>query len=152
MSNNLYTSEGAHARQIWAGKSLSWGQHFCHKSNFFLISVAEVCVYRKHYFSSIGQVSFLKCSLCFAKGPVTLLRIVLAYASVWKISLIRCYTLTYARGTLGIGCIRFKHGRVRWHTLAYGEAEHFFKHVQQFCAYRTYALYDKHTLGTRWIR
>ena len=38
----------------------------------------------------------------------------------------RSYTLTYARGTLGIGCIRFKHGRVRWHTLAYGEAENFF--------------------------
>jgi hypothetical protein len=52
-------------------------------------------------------------------------------------------------GPLGIGCIRFKHGRIRWHTLAYGEAEFFFKHVQIFCAYRTYALYDKHTLGTR---
>jgi hypothetical protein len=140
------------------------------------------------------------------KGPVTLLRIVLAYASVWKISLIRRYTLTYALAVLrrisslrtkllaarceclhlikinglaswldegdhaslaasceelrartgnpplGIRCIRFKHGRVRWHTLAYAEAEIFFKHVQKFCAYRTYALYDKHTLGTRWIR
>jgi predicted Fe-S protein YdhL (DUF1289 family) len=59
------------------------------------------------------------------------------------------YTLTYARGTLGMGCIRFKHGRVRWHTLAYGEAENFFKHAQKFCKYRTYALYDNHTLGTR---
>ena len=61
-----------------------------------------------------------------AKGPVTLLRIVLAYASVCKISLIRRSSLTYARGTLGIGCIRFKHGRVLWHTLAYVEAEIFF--------------------------
>ena len=44
------------------------------------------------------------------------------------------------RGRLGIGCIRFKDGRVQWHTLAYGEAEIFFKHVQKFCAYRTYGL------------
>jgi hypothetical protein len=53
-------------------------------------------------------------------GPVTLLRIVLAYASVWKISIIyKLIKLTYARGTLGIGCMRFKfkHGR---HTVAYG--------------------------------
>ena len=42
-------------------------------------------------------------------GPVTLLRTVLAYVSVWKISIIRWYTLTYARGTLGIGCMRFKY-------------------------------------------
>ena len=54
------------------------------------------------------------------------MRIVLAYASVLKISLIRRYTLTYVRGTLGIGCIRFKHGCILWHTLAYGEAENFF--------------------------
>jgi hypothetical protein len=73
----------------------------------------------------------------------------LAYASVWKISLIRRYTLTYARGTLGIGYIRFKPGGIRWHT---ARQTLFFKHVQKFCAYRTYALYNKHTLGTRWIR
>jgi hypothetical protein len=36
------------------------------------------------------------------------------------------YTLTYARGMLGIRCIRFKHGHIRWHTLAYAEAENFF--------------------------
>jgi predicted Fe-S protein YdhL (DUF1289 family) len=89
----------------------------------------------------------------FKALAVTLLRFVLAYASVWKISLIRRYTLTYASGTLGIGCIRFKHGRVRWHTLANTARQKiFFKHAQKFCAYRTYALYDKHTLGTRWIR
>ena len=47
-------------------------------------------------------------------------------------------------------CIRFKHGRVRWHTLAYTARQKIiFKHVQTFCAYRTCALYDKHTLGTR---
>jgi hypothetical protein len=62
---------------------------------------------------------FIRQSLTYTKGPVTLLRIVLAYASVWKISLIRRYTLTYVRGTVGIRCIRFKHGRIRWHTLAY---------------------------------
>jgi hypothetical protein len=34
-----------------------------------------------------------------------------------NITHIRRYTLTYARGTLGIGFyIRFKHGRIRWHT------------------------------------
>ena len=31
------------------------------------------------------------------------------------------------RGTLGIGCIRFKHGRIRWHTLAYGKDETFLR-------------------------
>ena len=34
-------------------------------------------------------------------------------------SLIRWYTLTYARGKLGIGCIRFKHVGIRWYTLTY---------------------------------
>ena len=33
------------------------------------------------------------------------------------------HTLTYARGTLDIGCKRFKHGVIRWHTLAYVEAK-----------------------------
>ena len=50
-------------------------------------------------------------------GPVTLLRIVLAYTNVCEIPLVRCYTLTYARGTLDIGCIRFKYGRIRCYTL-----------------------------------
>ena len=34
-----------------------------------------------------------------------------------KCSLIRWYTLTYARDKLGIGCIRFKHAVIRYHTL-----------------------------------
>jgi hypothetical protein len=35
-------------------------------------------------------------------------------------------------------------------TVAYAEAEHFFKHAHKFCVrIRTFALYDKHTLGTR---
>ena len=56
----------------------------------------------------------------------------------------------YARGTLGIGCIRFKHGRIRWHALAYGEAEFFLSMLKNFVRIRTYDLYDtKHTLGTR---
>ena len=56
----------------------------------------------------------------------------------------------YARGTLGIlGCIRFKHGRIRWHALAYGEAEFFLRMLKNFERLRTYDLYDKHTLGTR---
>ena len=29
------------------------------------------------------------------------------------------HTLTYARSKLGIGCIRFKHGGIRWYTLVY---------------------------------
>jgi hypothetical protein len=71
------------------------------------------------------------------KGPFTLLRIVLAYASVRKISLIRRYTLTYARGTLDIGCIRFKYGYIRWHTLAHGEAEYFLSMLKNFLRTRT---------------
>ena len=46
-----------------------------------------------------------------------------------------------------IGCIRFKHGRIRWHTAM--KAQTFFKHAQNFVRIRTYGLYDKHTLGTR---
>jgi predicted Fe-S protein YdhL (DUF1289 family) len=53
------------------------------------------------------------------------------------------------RGTLGIGCIRFKHGRIRWHALADGEAEFFLSLLKNFVRIRTYDLYDKHTLGTR---
>ena len=64
--------------------------------------------------------------------------------------LLPCYTAAYrtsecqrmnllcfkfARGTLGTGCIRFKHGRIHWHTLAYGEAEILFKFALKFCAY-----------------
>ena len=43
-------------------------------------------------------------------GPVTLLRIVLVCE---RISRVRWYTLTHVRGTLGIGCIRFKYGGIR---------------------------------------
>jgi hypothetical protein len=48
-----------------------------------------------------------------------------------------------ATGTLSIGCIRYKHGRIRWHTLA-----------KKFVRIRTYALYDKHrhTLNTLEVR
>ena len=46
---------------------------------------------------------------------------------------------SYARGTLGIGCMRFKHGGIRMDT------------VRQIFAFKTfvqlYGLYDKHTLG-----
>ena len=54
-------------------------------------------------------------------------------------------------GTLRTGCIRFKQGRIRWHTLAYGEAETCFLSMlsKNFARNRTYGLYDKHTLGTR---
>jgi hypothetical protein len=55
-------------------------------------------------------------------------------------------TLTYARGTLGIGCIRFKHGRIRWHTLAYGDAGIFLSMVKNLVRIRTYGLYGKHIL------
>jgi hypothetical protein len=59
--------------------------------------------------------------------------------------------------TIGIGCIRFKHGRIRWHKLAYagihGEARRdkkiFLSMIKNFVRIRTYGLYDKHTLGTR---
>ena len=43
------------------------------------------------------------------KDPVTLLQIVLASKNI---PCIRWYTLTYGWGTLGIGFIRFKHGRM----------------------------------------
>ena len=55
-------------------------------------------------------------------GPVTLLRIETAHE--------------VAGGRLGIGCIRFKYGRIPWYTQAYGEAEIFFsEHAEAFCAY-----------------
>ena len=73
-------------------------------------------------------------------------RIVLAYASVSKISLIRRYTLTYGRGRLGKDFIRFKHGRVRRHT---AKQKFFLSMLKNFVRIRTYGLYDKHTLGTR---
>ena len=89
------------------------------------------------------------------KGPVTLLRIVLAYASVLKISLIRRYTLTYNRGTLGIGFIRFKHGRIRWYTLAYGETS-FLSMLKNLCVFGrmvyTISIYSRHTLNTLEVR
>ena len=87
--------------------------------------------------------------ILFLECPATLLHIVLVFASVWKISLIRRYTLTYSRGTLGIGCIRFKHGRIRRGP---ARQKHFFKHAKKFCAYSDVWLYDKHTLGTHRIR
>ena len=52
----------------------------------------------------------------FRKGPVTLLR------SVCQRMKNITHTLTYARGTLGIGCIRFKHGGIR-------RGRNFFKHA-----------------------
>ena len=63
--------------------------------------------------SRIEQVS-IKC------GYTTLQRIVLAYATVWKISFIRCNTLTNARGTLiSIDYIRCKDGGTRWHMVSF---------------------------------
>ena len=62
------------------------------------------------------------------KRPCHTITIVLTYAKVWKISLIRWKTLTLTH-TSGIGCIRKNFSRIR-----------------------THGLYDKHTLGTRWIR
>ena len=64
----------------------------------------------------------------------------------------------YQRGTLGIGCIRFKHGRVRstgirWHT---ARQNIFFKYAQKFCAYIGRMLYiiaySRHTLNTLEVR
>ena len=54
-------------------------------------------------------------SKLISKGPVTLLRIAKAYASVWKILSIRWYTLTIARGTLLIGQLRLSYAGIRWH-------------------------------------
>ena len=39
------------------------------------------------------------------------------HASVWTYAVRR----RHARGTLGIGCIRLKDDRIRWHTLAYAD-------------------------------
>ncbi|KAG1663034.1 hypothetical protein GQR58_020604 [Nymphon striatum] len=39
------------------------------------------------------------------------------------------HTLTYARGTLGISCIRFKHGGIRWHTARQKSILSMFKNV-----------------------
>ena len=82
-----------------------------------------------------------------------------------NITHIRWKTLTYARGTSGIGCIRFKHGGIRWHTLAYGEANRITAHTEyarstpdarysyadiskDFCAYENYFI-NFHTLLIR---
>ena len=59
-------------------------------------------------------------------GPVTLLRM--------KFSLILWYTLTYASGKLGIGCIYFKYAGMRCHTLGQKEM---FQHVEKCWAYVT---------------
>jgi hypothetical protein len=66
------------------------------------------------------------------------------------------YALTYAKGTLGIGCIRFKHGRIRRSRSMLKNAQKFsIKNVQSlsmlkhFVRIRTYGLYDKPTPGTR---
>ena len=61
-------------------------------------------------------------------------------------SYVRWKTLTYARGTLDIGCIRFQHGRIRWHT---ARQKLFLSMRKNFVRIRTYGLYDKHILGTR---
>ena len=47
------------------------------------------------------------------------------------------HTLTYARGALGIGCMRFKHGR---HTVAYACIEHLHSFIT------TYADIGEHLL------
>ena len=48
---------------------------------------------------------------------------------------------------LGIGCVCFKHGRIRWHT---ARQKHFLIMLKIFVRIRTYDLYDKHTLGPRY--
>ena len=57
---------------------------------------------------------------------------------------------------LGIRYIRFKHGVIRWHTLAYADIRWgrkllvgMFKNCVRI---PTYVLYAKHTLEIRWIR
>jgi hypothetical protein len=64
------------------------------------------------------------------KGPVTLLRIVLTYASAGRYEKYHTYTPTYARGTLGIGCT----------YVAYGESETFLNMLKNFVRIRTYTL------------
>ena len=67
-----------------------------------------------------------------------------------KVSLIPRCTLTIARGTLGIVCVRLKHGRIRWHTLAYGETEFYSQAcLKNFVHILTYGLYAENTLGIR---
>ena len=54
------------------------------------------------------------------------------------------YTLTYARGTLHIDCIRFKHGRIRWHT---ARQKYFYLSIlESFVHIWTYDLYARHSL------
>ena len=63
-----------------------------------------------------------------------------------KFALIRLYTLTYARGKLGIGCIRFKHAGIRWHTLG---PKYIFQHVENVGRMSPCGLYAKYTLDLR---
>jgi hypothetical protein len=70
-----------------------------------------------------------------------LLHIVLAYSGVWKTSLIRWKTLTYARGTLGKGVVLYTF-QARWHTARHAGIS------KDFCAYENY-LINFHTLLIR---
>ena len=53
------------------------------------------------------------------------------------------HTLVYASGTSGIGCIRFKHGVVRWHTCT---------SRQKIVSIFRRMVYAKHMLNTLEVR
>ena len=58
---------------------------------------------------------------------------------------IRWYTLVYASGTSGIGCIRFKHRVIRWHTSR--QQIIFLSCLKIVCTFRR-MVYAKHMLNT----
>ena len=70
-----------------------------------------------------------------------------------KCSLICWYTLTYGRGKLGIGCIRFKHAGIRWYTLVYAgirwDRNKFVSMLKNVGRMSPYGLYANHTLDIR---
>ena len=67
------------------------------------------------------------------------MRIAQAYVSVRKILLICWHTLTNARGTLGIGCVRLK---TRSHT---AKQNFILNMLKSLLRIRTYGLYAKRT-------
>ena len=70
---------------------------------------------------------------------------VLAYASV---SQMITHTLVYSSVTFGIGCIRFKHGVIRWHTSRQKIILSYLKIVSIFRR----MVYAKHMLNTLEVR
>ena len=53
---------------------------------------------------------------------------------------------------MGIGCIRFKHGHIRWHTLIRRGRNLFLNMLKKIVRIRRNGLYAKHTLNTRELR